>query len=58
VHRRVDGEIIKSCLVMAAGVDGCEVTTVEIRRALQGNLCRCTGYQKMVDAIRSAAEQR
>jgi carbon-monoxide dehydrogenase small subunit len=91
---------------MAAGVDGCELTTVEglgtredlssiqrafwdhdgfqcgfclpgqlfaaedlldsnpnptegeIRHALQGNLCRCTGYQKMVDAIRNAAEYR
>ncbi len=27
----------------------------EIRRALSGNLCRCTGYAKIVDAIRHAA---
>ena len=26
----------------------------EIRRALSGNLCRCTGYQFIVDAIRAA----
>ena len=100
---RVDGEIVKSCLVMAASVAGSEITTIEglgtldalhpiqeafwdhdgfqcgfcvaghlfaaedllavnpdpsddeIRHALAGNLCRCTGYQKIVDAVRAAA---
>ena len=28
----------------------------EIRRALAGNLCRCTGYNMIVDAVRRAAE--
>jgi carbon-monoxide dehydrogenase small subunit len=27
----------------------------EIREALSGNLCRCTGYQKILDAMRTAA---
>ncbi len=27
-------------------------TDEEIRRAISGNLCRCTGYQQIVDAIR------
>jgi len=27
----------------------------EIRHALHGNLCRCTGYQNIVEAVRSAA---
>lgn len=27
----------------------------EIREGLSGNLCRCTGYQKIVDAVESAA---
>jgi aerobic carbon-monoxide dehydrogenase small subunit len=27
----------------------------EIREALSGNLCRCTGYQKILDAVRMAA---
>jgi len=30
----------------------------EIRERLSGNLCRCTGYQNIVAAIRSAAERR
>lgn len=28
-------------------------TEAEIRRGLSGNLCRCTGYQAMVDAVKS-----
>src|SRR5688500_4446728 len=99
----VDGELVCSCLVLAAQADGHEVTTVEglgdaeelhrvqqafvdagavqcgfctpglvvatadlltrapsptddeIREALSGNLCRCTGYAKIFDAVRSAA---
>jgi aerobic carbon-monoxide dehydrogenase small subunit len=30
-------------------------TRQEVRAALAGNLCRCTGYSKIVDAIQSAA---
>ncbi len=30
----------------------------EIRFYLAGNLCRCTGYDKSVDAVKSAAQQR
>jgi carbon-monoxide dehydrogenase small subunit len=31
-------------------------TDAEIREQLEGNLCRCTGYQNIVAAVRSAAE--
>jgi carbon-monoxide dehydrogenase small subunit len=30
----------------------------EVREAIAGNLCRCTGYQKIVDAVRAAARPR
>jgi carbon-monoxide dehydrogenase small subunit len=29
----------------------------EIREALSGNICRCTGYQKIFDAVRNAARR-
>ena len=99
----LDGELVCSCLVLAAQADGHDVTTVEglasgeqlhpvqeafadagavqcgfctpgfvvaaadllrrvpdpgddeIREALSGNLCRCTGYAKILDAVRLAA---
>jgi carbon-monoxide dehydrogenase small subunit len=99
----LDGELVCSCLVLAAQANGHEVVTVEglgvagrlhavqeafaetgavqcgfctpgfvvatadllrrvsdptddeIREALSGNLCRCTGYQKILDAVHLAA---
>ena len=99
----MDGELVCSCLVLAAQAEGHEVVTVEglgrdgqlhpvqeafaetgavqcgfctpglivatadllahnpdpsddeIREALSGNLCRCTGYAKIFDAVRLAA---
>jgi aerobic carbon-monoxide dehydrogenase small subunit len=101
----VDGEPVRSCLMLAVQADGAEITTVEglsqkggglhplqeafrdhhalqcgfctpgflltalhllrerpdlddemeIRAALSGNLCRCTGYANIVDAVRDAA---
>jgi aerobic-type carbon monoxide dehydrogenase small subunit (CoxS/CutS family) len=102
----VDGELARSCLMLAVQVDGATITTVEglapdaaqlhpvqeafwdthalqcgfctsgmlvttvallrdspnptddeIRAALSGNLCRCTGYQNIVRAVRLAAER-
>jgi carbon-monoxide dehydrogenase small subunit len=99
----LDGELVCSCLVLAAQAEGHDVVTVEglaqdgqlhlvqeafaetgavqcgfctpglvvatvdllahnrdpsddeIREALSGNLCRCTGYAKIFDAVRLAA---
>ena len=31
-------------------------TEEEVKRAIGGNLCRCTGYVKIVDAVKKAAE--
>jgi carbon-monoxide dehydrogenase small subunit len=33
----------------------CAPSDPEIREALAGNLCRCTGYEKILDAVRTAA---
>ena len=100
----LDGQLVCSCLVLAAQAEGGDVVTVEgiangdglhevqrafveagavqcgfctpglilashdllhrnarpsdaeIREALAGNLCRCTGYEKILDAVRLAAE--
>ena len=32
-------------------------TEDEIRKGLEGNICRCTGYQNIVRAVQDAAEQ-
>jgi carbon-monoxide dehydrogenase small subunit len=32
-------------------------TEEEIRHALEGNICRCTGYQGIVNAIKDAAKR-
>ncbi len=32
-------------------------TRLEIREGISGNLCRCTGYQKIVDAVEAAAQR-
>lgn len=99
----LNGQVVRSCLLLAVQVDACEVTTVEglgtpdhlspvqaafadnhamqcgyctpgiviaataflaenpdpteveIRQALAGNLCRCTGYMEIVNAVQDAA---
>ena len=100
----VDGQLVKSCMMLAVQADGSNVETVEgladgdeltelqqafsqhhalqcgyctpgmlmsatallranphpseeeVRRGIQGNICRCTGYVNIVEAIKAAAE--
>ncbi len=102
----VNGDSVRSCLMLAVRADGADIVTVEglgtpdelnalqnqfrdkhglqcgfctpgmlmtamdllkkyplssddeIREGLSGNLCRCTGYQNIVAAIRAAADLR
>ena len=54
----LDGVLVCACLVLAAQAEGRDVVTVEglaPGEELSGNLCRCTGYAKIFDAVRLAA---
>ncbi|GAB3196878.1 (2Fe-2S)-binding protein [Geodermatophilus arenarius] len=44
-------------LVRRARDEGRRPADAEIREALAGNLCRCTGYEKILDAVRLAADR-
>src|SRR6266403_1367617 len=46
----VDGLPVLSCLALPVECQG-----REIKPALSGNLCRCTGYTKILDAVELAA---
>lgn len=48
------GMVLSGVALLARNPDPSED---EIRRAIAGNLCRCTGYTKIVDAIRYAGRQ-
>jgi aerobic carbon-monoxide dehydrogenase small subunit len=47
------GFLMSSCEFLR---DNPRPTEEEIRKAMSGNLCRCTGYQDIVEAIAAAAE--
>ena len=48
------GMMITGCALLARDKNPSEA---QIREAISGNLCRCTGYSNIVKAIQSAAEQ-
>ncbi len=48
------GMLMAGHAFLASGV---EPTDANIREAIAGNLCRCTGYTKIIDAIALAAER-
>jgi aerobic carbon-monoxide dehydrogenase small subunit len=46
-------DLVRRCVIQGLG----RPTREEIRYALIGNLCRCTGYTKILDAIEEYADQ-
>jgi len=45
-------------MTMKVFLDECpQPTEAQVREALSGNLCRCTGYQHIVDAVMQAAQR-
>jgi aerobic carbon-monoxide dehydrogenase small subunit len=47
------GMILSACQIVQRTPEASEA---EIRRALEGNLCRCTGYANIVKAVQQAAK--
>jgi aerobic carbon-monoxide dehydrogenase small subunit len=49
------GMIMAAADLLARHEGDGEITEEEVRKGLEGNLCRCTGYQNIVKAVRAAA---
>jgi carbon-monoxide dehydrogenase small subunit len=58
-HALQCGYCTPGMLIAAQGLlnDNPHPTDLQIREAIGGNLCRCTGYQQIVNAVRVAAER-
>jgi carbon-monoxide dehydrogenase small subunit len=52
------GLIVATDDLLSRRAGGPPLSDAEIREALAGNLCRCTGYEKILDAVRLAATRR
>ena len=50
------GMIMAAADLLARRTGDGPITEEEVRKGLEGNLCRCTGYQNIVKAVQAAAE--
>ena len=50
------GMIMAAADLLARHEGAGPITEEEVRKGLEGNLCRCTGYQNIVKAVQAAAE--
>jgi len=50
------GMIMAAADLLARRTSDGPITEAEVRKGLEGNLCRCTGYQNIVKAVQAAAE--
>lgn len=59
-HALQCGYCTPGMIMAAAGLleEGGDLTDDEIREGLEGNLCRCTGYQNIIKAVRQAAPMK
>ena len=48
------GMVISGCSLLQSNP---KPTELEIREAIEGNMCMCTGYQQIIEAIQQAAER-
>ncbi len=48
------GFVITAYAIIKSGI---EPTLENVRKMLEGNICRCTGYKKIVEAVIEAAKQ-
>lgn len=51
----IPGMLISSFALLSTNP---QPSTEEIRQSLSGNLCRCTGYTKIIQAVKQAAERQ
>ena len=50
------GMIMAAADLLARHTGDDPITEAEVRKGLEGNLCRCTGYENIVKAVQAAAE--
>jgi carbon-monoxide dehydrogenase small subunit len=50
--------LLMTAYALVEKTNGREMSDADIRRSIEGNLCRCTGYMNIVKAIQAAMEAR